>query len=206
VSSQSLPRSSCCSALESRPPRGSRHPQARQPGRCNPPAPHRRRTRRVRRVVSIEDTLARYRGPNENSWTILVLPALTDFPTGRLAALTELDSRTIQRITKRATSTPHDGNRALLTLITGQLATQQLEGWGITPPTTSLEQLATYLDHRQPGPPASSAAPDSQAAKALLPTVLQQTSTAHSLPQGRAKLQQAEIDPRQRSHACAGRK
>jgi hypothetical protein len=99
-------------------------------------------------IGSLDDTLATYNSPSQNTWTILVLPALTDFPTGQLAALTELDSRTIQRIKKRATNTPHDRNRALLTLITAQLASEQLEAWGIAPPSEPLEQIATYLDHR----------------------------------------------------------
>ena len=47
-----------------------------------------------------------------------------------------------------ATNTPHDRNRALLTLITAQLASEELEIWGITPPQEPLEQIATYLDHR----------------------------------------------------------
>jgi hypothetical protein len=99
-------------------------------------------------IGSLDDTLATYTSPTENTWTTLVLPALTDFPTSELAALTELDTRTIQRIKNRATSAPHGRNRALLTLITAQLATRQLETWGITPPREPLEQIATYLDHR----------------------------------------------------------
>jgi len=99
-------------------------------------------------IGSLDDTLATYTSPNENAWSLLVLPALADFPTRKLAALTDLDDRTIQRIKKRATSTPHGRNRALLTLITAQLASQQLESWGITPPLEPLEQIATYLDHR----------------------------------------------------------
>jgi hypothetical protein len=43
---------------------------------------------------------------------------------------------------------PHGRKRALLTLITAELASQQLETWGITPPREPLEQIATYLDHR----------------------------------------------------------
>jgi hypothetical protein len=66
----------------------------------------------------------------------------------QVAALAGLDDRTVQRVKKRATSTPHGRNRALLTLITAQLASQQLETWGITPPREPLEQIATYLDHR----------------------------------------------------------
>jgi hypothetical protein len=99
-------------------------------------------------IGSLDDTLATYRGPSESAWTILVLPALADFPTRQVAALTELDDRTIQRIKKRATNTPHDRNRALLTLITAQLGSQQLETWGIAAPSEPLEQIATYLDHR----------------------------------------------------------
>lgn len=99
-------------------------------------------------IGSLDDTLATYNSPNENTWTLLVLPALADFPTRQLAALTELDDRTIQRIKKRATSTPHGRNRALLTLITAQLASQQLESWDIAAPPGPLEQIATYLEHR----------------------------------------------------------
>lgn len=99
-------------------------------------------------IGTLDDTLATYNSPTESTWTLLVLPALADFPTRQLATLTALDDRTIQRIKKRATSTPHGRNRALLTLITAQLASQQLETWGITPPREPLEQIATYLDHR----------------------------------------------------------
>jgi hypothetical protein len=99
-------------------------------------------------IGSLDETLATYNSPNENTWTTLVLPALAGFPTRQLAALTELDARSIQRIKTRATNTPHDRNRALLTLITAQLASQQLETWGITPPRAPLEQIATYLDNR----------------------------------------------------------
>ena len=99
-------------------------------------------------IGTLDDTLATYNSPTESTWTLLVLPALADFPTRQLATLTALDDRTIQRIKKRATSTPHGRNRALLTLITAQLASQQLETWGITPPREPLEQTATYLDHR----------------------------------------------------------
>jgi hypothetical protein len=79
-------------------------------------------------IGSLDDALATYSSPTQNTWTLLVRPALTDFPTSELAALTQLDTRTIQRIKKRATSAPHDRNRGLLTLITAQLATEQLEG------------------------------------------------------------------------------
>jgi hypothetical protein len=99
-------------------------------------------------IGSLDETLATYTSPSENTWTTLVLPALGDIPTRQLAALTELDDRTIQRIKKRATNTPHDRNRALLTLMTAQLASEQLEAWGIAPPSEPLEQIATYLDHR----------------------------------------------------------
>jgi hypothetical protein len=99
-------------------------------------------------IGTLDDTLATYNSPTENTWSLLVLPALADFPTNQLAALAELDDRTIQRIKKRATGTPHGRNRALHTLITAQLAGRQLEAWGITPPREPVEQIATYLDHR----------------------------------------------------------
>jgi hypothetical protein len=60
----------------------------------------------------------------------------------------------------------HGRNRALLTLITAQLASQQLETWSITPPREPLEQIASYLDNRDthnPNAGASSAAARSAA-------------------------------------------
>jgi hypothetical protein len=99
-------------------------------------------------VGSIDDTLTTYNSPTENAWMTLICPALADFPNRELASLAGLDTRTLQRIKSQAIATPHDRNRALLTLITAQLASQQLETWDITPPRDPLEQIATYLDHR----------------------------------------------------------
>jgi hypothetical protein len=77
-----------------------------------------------------------------------VLPALNDFPNRELATLTRLDPRTLQRIKTRAIARPHGRNRALLTIVTSELAAEQLEIWGITPPSDPLERIAYYLDHR----------------------------------------------------------
>jgi hypothetical protein len=95
----------------------------------------------------LDDTFAAYHSPTENTWTNLVRPALDDFPNRNLAALAGLDTRTLQRIKSRAITTPHERNRALLTLVTAQLAANQLESWGITPPTGPFERIAVYLDH-----------------------------------------------------------
>jgi hypothetical protein len=142
-------------------------------------------------IGSLDDTLATYNSPSENAWTILVLPALADFPTRQLAALTELDDRAIQRIKKRATNTPHDQNRALLTLITAQLARQQLEAWGIAPPpeppraNRNLPRPPRHLQARPP--PRSLRHPTQRPATALLLTSLQQTSPAGHSTQGLAR-------------------
>ena len=94
-------------------------------------------------IGTLDDTLLTYSDPGRHAWTTLILPALDDFPTRQIADQTGLDVRTIQRIKKRAITKSHDRNRAVLTLITAQLATEKLAGWAITPPAAPLEQIAS---------------------------------------------------------------
>jgi hypothetical protein len=99
-------------------------------------------------LIPLDDAQTTYTTPNDHAWKTLVLPALDDFPNRQVAAQASLDTRTLQRIKNRAITTPHAHNRAVLTLVTAQLAAHKLTSWGITPPQQPLEEIAAYLAHR----------------------------------------------------------
>jgi hypothetical protein len=100
-------------------------------------------------IGSLDDTLATYSSTSDNAWTTLVVPTLNDFPNRQLATAAGLDPRTLQRIKSGAIATSHAHNRAVLTLITAQLAAEKLAAWGVAVPQGPLEQIAAYLDHRE---------------------------------------------------------
>lgn len=99
-------------------------------------------------IGSLDNTLATCNSPSENAWTILVLPALADFPTRQLAALTELDHRTIQRIKKRATNPPTTRTAPSSPSSPHSSHANNSKPGGSRHPLSPLEQIATYLDHR----------------------------------------------------------
>jgi hypothetical protein len=99
-------------------------------------------------IGNLDDAIATYASPTEHAWTHLVMPALDDFATRDLATLANLDTSTLQRIKRGAVNRPHVRNRALLTIVTAELAATRLEAWDLTVPTAPLERLASYLDHR----------------------------------------------------------
>jgi hypothetical protein len=99
-------------------------------------------------ISTLDETLTTYTDPGLTTWNTLILPALDDFPTRQIAHRTGLDTRTIQRIKKRAITKSHDRNRAVLTLITAQLVTDKLIAWGTPVPATPIEKIAAYIDNR----------------------------------------------------------
>lgn len=99
-------------------------------------------------IGTLDDTLAVYSDPGQSAWVNLVVPALGDFSSREVALRSGLDTRTIQRIKRRAITKSHDRNRAVLTLITAQLAAERIESWGAEAPATPVKQIAFYIDHR----------------------------------------------------------
>lgn len=100
-------------------------------------------------IGSQDNVLLSYGDPGLHVWNTLIAQALNDFPCTEVAKRGRLDTRTIQRIKTRAITKPHDRNRAVLTLITAQLATERIESWGLAVPASPLEQIAFYVDHRE---------------------------------------------------------
>lgn len=99
-------------------------------------------------IGTLDDTLATYTDPGRDAWNTLIIPALNDFPSAEIARRAGLNTRTIQRIKKQAITKSHDRNRAVLTLITAQLASQHIERWGVVVPAMPLERIAVYIDER----------------------------------------------------------
>ena len=99
-------------------------------------------------IGTLDDTLTIYTDPGRNTWNTLVAPALNDFPSAEIARRAGLDTRTIQRIKKQAITKSRDRNRAVLTLITAQFASEHIASWGAEVPKTPLEQIALFIDWR----------------------------------------------------------
>jgi hypothetical protein len=100
-------------------------------------------------IGDLDDTLTSYADPGLSAWEALVVPALEDFSSGDVASRAGLDTRTVQRIKRRAITKSRDQNRALLTLIVGSLVEEQIERWGDVPPSSPLGCIAYYIDCRE---------------------------------------------------------
>jgi hypothetical protein len=100
-------------------------------------------------ISSQDDVLLSFGDPGLHAWNNLIVQALNDFPSTEVARRGRFDTRTIQRIKTRAITKSHDRNRAVLTLITAQLATERIESWGLAVPVSPFEQIAFYVDHRE---------------------------------------------------------
>ena len=98
-------------------------------------------------IGTLDDTLASYGDPGVHAWRDLVVPAMADFPSREVAERAGLETRTIQRIKRRAIAKSHDRNRALLTLVVAELTGEAIERWGDVSPTDPMSCIAFYLDH-----------------------------------------------------------
>jgi hypothetical protein len=83
-------------------------------------------------IGSLDDALASYCDPGLIAWESLVVPALGDFSSREVDERAGLDTRTIQRIKRRAITKSRDRNRALLTLIVAELVGEEIERWATT--------------------------------------------------------------------------